>query len=244
MLKRIKKVLIKDKAKRLYNSKKYTEALDVLLDLYNIYPDDIELCNDIGGIYFILQRYEEANDCFSKVIKFDSDNDNCYFNKGLVLSCLGKRAAAISLFDKVIEMNCSLVAEAYISKGVELSLLKRYEEAIQCQEEALKIKPEESYSVLINKAADFIYLERYDEALRLYKITEKQEARQNHIEGSKGFSKFYMSAIHAKLNNKDQSLKLLKEAIKINPMRREQAKENILFDNLRNDEDFDKLIYS
>ena len=76
------------------------------------------------GVAFInLNKYEEAIQCFDKVIELKHDDSAVYFNKGRALLNLNSFKEAISAFDKAIEINKK--TSAYYYKGLALINLSK-----------------------------------------------------------------------------------------------------------------------
>jgi tetratricopeptide (TPR) repeat protein len=59
----------------------------------------------IGKIHHIIQKYDEAIQCFDRVIKIDENNGEAWYNKGLALNILGKYNEAIICYDQTIKID-------------------------------------------------------------------------------------------------------------------------------------------
>jgi tetratricopeptide (TPR) repeat protein len=81
------------------------------------------------GVAFISSnKYEEAIQCFDKVIELKHDDAAVYFNKGRALLNLKSFKEAILAFDRAIEENKN--TSAYYYKGLALINLARNLEAV------------------------------------------------------------------------------------------------------------------
>ena len=88
-------------------------------------------------------KYEEAIDCFDKIIEIDPESDHPWFAKGMSLYKLSKYHEALFCYDKAIGINPD--EETYwFDKGEILNKLSKYSESIFCYEKGFKINPDYS----------------------------------------------------------------------------------------------------
>ncbi|MGB4057321.1 MAG: tetratricopeptide repeat protein, partial [Alphaproteobacteria bacterium] len=72
---------------------------------HNISPSSPEILNNMGTIYNLLTRYEEAMDCYDKALAFDPNSANTFNNIGTTLKNLGRLDEAIETYKKAIELD-------------------------------------------------------------------------------------------------------------------------------------------
>ncbi len=128
-----------------------------------------------GNIFKILEKYNEAIECFNKAIKYyekflgmalDKDYNNLlilkengnfnekdikefanlWFNKGCILGRLENLEEAIECFNKALQIDVNNI-RIWNKKGYTLRNLGKYKEALECFETALKIQPNNSVSL-------------------------------------------------------------------------------------------------
>lgn len=165
-----------------------------------------------------------------------------WFMKGFTFMQLGKYEAAISCFQKVIELN-STQHEAYNNIGVCLSNLGRYEEAVSAIEKAVALKPD--YSEAWSNLGDLYgRQQRYDDGIaasnraleieprwaEAYSNLGSNQAGAGHFdEARSSFSRaiaadesywlayLKLAQLYADHGSLEQALQLLRTAIEINP---------------------------
>ena len=98
------------------------------------------LYDNRGYILNVLQRYEEALECFDKILELNQDYASAWHNKGYTLHKLGRLSEAIEIYKKRLELEPS---NAYIwnKTGFMLNDLQRYEEALECFDKTLELNP-------------------------------------------------------------------------------------------------------
>ncbi len=74
---------------------------------------------DIGKLYFLNQRYDEAMPAFKKVIEIEPENPQGYYNLGLVFESKNMLLEAKEMFTKTLELDPKFKpAEEHLSKLV------------------------------------------------------------------------------------------------------------------------------
>jgi len=122
----------------------------------------------------------------------------------------------------------------WFDRGFELWDLGRYEEAIASYDKALQINPDDDASWYFRGIA-LGELGRYEEAIASYDQYLQIKPNDHNV--------WYDKAVcYAYLDNIEEALKHLQEAIELNPERREKAKTDTDFDNIRRDRRFQKLL--
>lgn len=85
---------------------------------------ELEELNEIGKTLIDEGKYEEAIECFDKIIELNPAFIKAYNNKGISLSWLSRDEEAIECFDKAIGLNPE-DHEAYNNKQLILSKLNK-----------------------------------------------------------------------------------------------------------------------
>ncbi len=74
---------------------------------------------DLGKLYFLNQRYEEALSAFKKAIELEPENPQGYYNLGLVYEGKNLLLEAKEMFTKTLELDPKFKpAEEHLSKLV------------------------------------------------------------------------------------------------------------------------------
>ncbi|HJH55917.1 MAG TPA: tetratricopeptide repeat protein, partial [Brachyspira hyodysenteriae] len=75
------------------------------------------------------KKVEEAIKLVNRAIEEYNNDEDLYFNRGILYSMINMHNESIEDFDKVIKLNPKNV-EAYFNRGILKSKLKKYEESI------------------------------------------------------------------------------------------------------------------
>jgi Flp pilus assembly protein TadD len=216
-----------------YFEKRYEEAISSYDKALGFKPDDSEVWSNRGVMLGELKRYEEAIMSFSKAIEFELDNSITWSNRGIALGYLKRYEEAISSYDNALKFKPD-DSEVWSNRGVMLGELKRYEEAILSYDNALKFRPDNSHA-WSNRGIALGYLKRYEEALTSH--NKALEFKPDFPEA------FYNRACCYALQGKiAETVHDLKRAIELDSTYREQAKTESDFNEVRHDEEFQKLL--
>ena len=96
----------------------------------------------------------------------DSKNARTWLNKGNALLGKGQYDAAISCYDKAMDIDSSN-KWGWIYKGTALALMGKQVEAIKCYDKAIDLSPRTS-AAWYRKACSLVDLEKYEEALKCF----------------------------------------------------------------------------
>jgi len=129
-----------DEGARLYNLKKYLEAIEEFDIALVIDPNYKDAHYNKGNALDNLGRYEEAIKEFDKALAIDPNYEVAHNNKGYALNNLGRYEEAIKELDKALAIDPNDEV-AHNNKGYALYNLGRYEEAIKEYDKALAIDP-------------------------------------------------------------------------------------------------------
>ncbi|WP_080874475.1 tetratricopeptide repeat protein [Oceanobacillus timonensis] len=155
--------LLSVKLRPLYANENYDEALDLIEESLEEYPEEAFLYNDKGYVLVELGRPEEAKEALETAIELDETMESAYNNLSYALSDLGEFEEAMDAAQTAIDLN-SNTPEQYIAMGNALSMLDRDEEAIPYFEEALEIEPDVDFA-LYGMGVSLLYLEETEESI-------------------------------------------------------------------------------
>ncbi len=93
-----------ERAHQLYNEGRFDEALDLLRDGLQLYPNAVEL--HVGVAYAFLAREDVAwaRQSFERALALDPDHEDTLAGYGEVLLKLGQRAPALEAFDRILAL--------------------------------------------------------------------------------------------------------------------------------------------
>lgn len=109
------------------------------------------------------KKYQEAIDCFTKVIKMTNNNIGAYYNRGTSYLYLGKAIEAIQDFDQVLSID-SNYTDAYNNRGLAYSFIQNLEKAKADFDKSIALDPNftEAY---INRGSFFMVTHKFDSAM-------------------------------------------------------------------------------
>jgi tetratricopeptide (TPR) repeat protein len=150
---------------------------------------------------------------------------------------------ALKLYSKSIEINNIVVNSykdysylylAYHNNGVNFTDLAQYENALKQFESATSLNPDYADS-WVGKGYALMYLDRFDEALTSF----DRAIKINAADPNPWYNK---ACIFAKENKNAEAIENLKKAIELKPEFRQNAKTDSWFDNIKDGDDFKKLL--
>ena len=118
---------------------------------------------DKGVIYFRLEEYQKAIECFDKAIERDPNDADAYILRGLAYHGLEQYERAIEDYDKAIELDPNDAVPYYI-RGNAYYYLKQYERAIEDSDKAIGLDPNDAYAYYIRGVA-YANLKQYERAI-------------------------------------------------------------------------------
>lgn len=156
-----------------------------------------------------------------------------YLNRGRKFYFDEKYYRALQAFEKAIEEK-SGDAIAWYNKGICLSKIGDYDGAIKAVNKAIDTDPD--FEIAWYNKGYFLFRQtRYDESIKaLEKVTSNQLFKPKAV--------FNIACAYSKLNNKDQTLMNLKEAICLDVNCKQKAPTDPDFEWLWNDPDFKNLV--
>jgi tetratricopeptide (TPR) repeat protein len=144
-----------EKAHLLKTQKKFEEALNMLNELYEKYPNSeeiksllIDVLFEYGGYLndYYTQGYEESKQIFERITKLSPDNYRAYYNLGIACFNLGELEDAINNLEKALKIKPDYKYCLY-NLGLIFESIKKFEEALKFYEKALEIDPNFTYAL-------------------------------------------------------------------------------------------------
>ena len=226
-------------AKILYRADEYssdgnfTKAIEEYMNAINLGAYDDKIYNDIAYCYDLQEKYDESILYYDKCIHINSQNYDAYCNKGYALHCLSRYIEAIELFNKSLEIEPEN-QDAIIFKGDSLRALGHYKEAIECYNSVLALNP--NYDLVYNYKGEVMYeTGRYDEAKYCF-----EKALSIDPQNAEAF--YNIAILFVKVNKKDDAIKYLERAIKINNNYKNCAIKQKEFMDMLDSDNFTRII--
>jgi len=221
-----------------YMQKKYHDVIKYADKAIIQSPDDYYLMVSITWSYLALEKPEKGLEFAEKVIRIKPSDYYGYCLKSLVFIYIGKYKEAEELLEEAFvqtKENSKDRATVYTNMS-HISLLENlWESALDNAEKALKIDPDES-AAICNKCIALKKLGKVNEA---NKIMNKTLTKID----SSWTGKYNRACSYAVLEDKENMLKELSDAIKEDTYFIPRAKMDPEFEVYRMDPDFRKLVY-
>jgi tetratricopeptide (TPR) repeat protein len=147
-------------------------------DFAEFYLHEAKNFLSLGAIYEAMQAYDKA-------IEFNSEYYDAYYNKGILLSRLGKMKEAEFFSKKCIDINNMDSARKFLNTGDSLHALNKYEEAIEVYNKAIELTPSFLDVLYYNKGNSFRALQKNLEALECYDQAIKLSPKYYYAYGNK-----------------------------------------------------------
>ncbi|OUW96882.1 MAG: hypothetical protein CBD97_00460 [Pelagibacteraceae bacterium TMED237] len=123
-----------------FNKKNYSELRQQILILQIEYPKSIFLLNLLGATNNLLNNFEEAINCFKKIIKLNKNFSDAYYNLGIIYKTINKTEESIKNYTECIKIDPKKF-EAYNNLGNIYRDKDNIEKAIDKYLQCLEINP-------------------------------------------------------------------------------------------------------
>jgi tetratricopeptide (TPR) repeat protein len=160
-----------------------------------------------------LHRYEEALECVKFLERYDKNNAEVYYQKGLAQDGLGDQLGTVDTLAKVLKLDDNHEG-AYYRRGILLAELEQYAKAVDHFENVLRLNPDkwQAYhfeGVCIYKQKD------YDKALEVFVNAQQRFPRQ---------ARFLVdqALVHVMKRDQSQARRMLQEAVTVDPGLRQE----------------------
>ena len=193
---------------KLYLKGDYKEALSILDNLTQDFPNDSRLFSIGGDCYVPLNLYDQAILCYEEALKLSPDNIKLYIKKIRVLVLTENIEEALELCNEAIKIAPNN-SDLFLSQGNIFHDLRNFNNAIESYNKVIKLTPK-SAEAYCNKANSLECLWEFDEA-----IIAAKKAIQIKPDLSLAFFNLGSSAMH--LNLFDLSMESFNKAIDLKP---------------------------
>ncbi|MFN9598507.1 MAG: tetratricopeptide repeat protein [Dolichospermum sp.] len=220
-------------AEKLFLEKRHQDALAIYEQIIKIQPENPENWLKRGILFNRLNRYKDAIMSYNQAIKINPEYHQAWCDIGVSCGKLGKHQEAFNCFDKAIQIKPD-DGVAWVNRGLSLVELERYEDAITSFDKALEFQPN-SPKIWHKRGYTLVRLGEDDQA-----IISFDKALE--IKPDYHIVYYHKAACYALQRQVKLALENLQKAIEFNPNYREEAGNDIDFDALKNEPDFQKLI--
>jgi tetratricopeptide (TPR) repeat protein len=216
---------------------RYKEAITAYDKALQLQPDNAQAWYQKGSSLRHIKRYAEALESFNRALEIEPDNYLIWIEHGAVLDRWDRLEEALKSYGRAIEIapENSYSSLAWYNRGVTLDKLGRVEEAFKSHERAVEIKPN-NHKAWDKRGCILIKLNRYEEAVLSFDRTLE-------ISLDKANPWYNQSCYFALHDELDKTLEYLKKAIELDPKYKELAKTDTDFDNIRQEQRFQSLIF-
>jgi tetratricopeptide (TPR) repeat protein len=125
--------------------RKYDEAKGILKKGIIIYPENADLHNNFGMLYFSVTKFDSALYEYNKAIEFKKGNALFYSNRGLAEYNLNNFADALNDFNRTLELNPDFL-DAWENRGMSKIKLNDNEGAIYDFNKVISLNPQSAES--------------------------------------------------------------------------------------------------
>ena len=164
----------------IFNTKNYSETLDLIEYLLKNYPNSILVNNIAGVVQTELQNYTLAEKQFIKVVTLNSNFSDGYYNLANIYNILEKNDEAIKNYKKVIDLDKNYY-KAYNNLGNIFRKKNSYKKALKYYILSLVVKPDylrAYYNLsIILQNYNFDQENKYINKIYLYLLSKKNIVR-------------------------------------------------------------------
>ena len=170
--------LAKEKILVFFKQNKFKDVIAEGVQLFKQRQNDAQLIYLLGLSSIKLEKFEDAENYFNKLILLKKNSENLYI-LGNIQKKLQKFDHAIISFKGAIKLNPNFT-EAYNNLGNTQKFLKKYEEAIINYKKAISLQ-KNNLEASYNLASLYFLLENYIEASDYFKNVINLETRHEEI---------------------------------------------------------------
>ncbi|HEX5277796.1 MAG TPA: tetratricopeptide repeat protein [Fluviicoccus sp.] len=131
------------------------EALEELLDLLCVFPDQEDVLHDLGLTLAGMERYDEAGNVFEKLLKIRPNDADALGNRALCLARLGRHAEALTVYARAMAIEPHR-PDILFNQGLSLTARKDYHAAADTFKCALAIQPD--HVEILNNLGNLLFL--------------------------------------------------------------------------------------
>jgi Flp pilus assembly protein TadD len=130
-----------NRAKLLFGSGKFEEALENFNKAIELKPDYFEAYANCGVLFSKSGQFDKAIENFNEAIRLKPDLAVAYSNRGNALSESGKTEEALASYDKAVQLKPDY-ANAFYNRGNVQSSLGLFDAALESYNEAIRLVPD------------------------------------------------------------------------------------------------------
>lgn len=158
------------------------------------------------------ENYDEAIDCYTKLLEIEPDNDKIYYELGHLYLQKNDSLPAVNAFSMALEKDEN---NPFYHNSIAFALvqLEQYDDAVEHYQTAININPDPYWTSIVCQALGSVYLEikqNHEAAIVLYQTAAvlNPDSEESHLSiGDAYFS----------VEDYDNAIKAYCDAIKINP---------------------------
>lgn len=155
-----------------------------------------------------LHRYEEALECIKYLERYDKENPEVWYQRGLSQDGLGDQLAAVDTLAQALKLDTNHEG-AYYRRGLLLAELEQFAKAVDHFDNVLRINPTE-WRAYHFKGVSIINQKEYARALTVFKAGEDKFPEQARFLIDQAWAKVMMREV-------DDARALLKRALAMDP---------------------------
>ena len=158
------------------------------------------------------QEYDEAIDCYTKLLEIEPDNDKIYYELGHLYLQKNESLPAVNAFAMALERDDNNPFY-HNSMAFALVQLEQYDDAIEHYQTAININPDPYWTSIVCQALGSVYLEiknNHEAAIVLYQTAAvlNPDSEESHLA---------IGDVYFSIEEYDNAIKAYCDAIKINP---------------------------
>ncbi len=185
-----------EKGNKLYEERKYQEAILVFESILQKYPDAYIIDLNIGNCYFQMEEYDKAEEHYKKVLEKNPENvdaiigiGNCYLNRG-------QKEEAMEWYNKVEFEKINNETVLY-NIGTTLYENSQFNEALKYYKKAVELN-ESFLDARYQLGLTYIALGKYQEALSEFENYLKYDSDSSKAKQVKSFIEYLKKEITKK----------------------------------------------
>jgi len=211
----------------------FNKCIECFERLLELSPGSNYAYGVLGSAYSYIDEYDKSIFYYETAIDYNPEICQFWGNLGIIYRTVKNYYKAIFCFKKVLELipDDSI---AYYQLAITYNDLNDYNKALEFFDKSLEFDSK-SFAANVMKGILLKELGEFDKAIPLLKISIE-------LRSDEPYPLYYLAEIYSIKNDLKNALFYLKEAIKINPYCKKDAKENSAFDNIRDSNAFQNLI--
>ena len=166
-----------EQAIRFNEQGKIQPAIELFQDTIKIYPQSIKALKCLGEIYQSQNNWQEAANCYQKLVELNDRDNQSYFSLAKCFDQLREFDEVIAIYQKLTDYKVKIPAQSHLLLAKIFQQQERWQDAINCYQKAHQTNPnisDESYLKLR-------YLQRKQNCLNDAIETSKKLIEKNYL---------------------------------------------------------------